>query len=88
MPSLYSRRFGKEVCITRHARESMVRRAVDEATLMNVLEEGEFKLKNETHMWVFKHVDGREDNLICAAVVEETVVVIKTVMIEWKLEDE
>lgn len=85
---MYSRRFGKEVCITRHARKSMVRRAVDDATLMSVLEEGEIKRKNETHMWVFKHIDGRSDNLICAAVVEEGVVVIKTVMIEWKLEDE
>ncbi len=34
-------------------------------------------------MWAFKHIDGRDDNLIRAAVVDENVVVIKTVMIEW-----
>jgi len=40
------------------------------------------------NLWVFKHIVGRDDNLICAAVVEETAVVVKTVMINWELEDE
>ena len=31
---------------------------------------------------------GRSDNLICAAVVIESVVVIKTVMINWELEED
>jgi hypothetical protein len=33
-------------------------------------------------------IPGRTDNLICAAAVEHAAVVIKTVMIDWELEDE
>jgi hypothetical protein len=39
-------------------------------------------------MWVFTHIQERADNLICAAVVEQAAVVIKTVMVNWELEDE
>lgn len=39
-------------------------------------------------MWLYSHIDGRQDNLICAAAVESQAVIIKTVMINWELEDE
>jgi hypothetical protein len=85
---LFSRRFGKNVWITRHARSSMLKRGIDDETLERVIEEGEIKRKNDIDMWVYAHVDGRQDNLICAAAVEASAVVIKTVMINWELEDE
>lgn len=88
MADFFSRRFGKNVWITRHARNSMLKRAIDDVTLEWVIEEGEIKRKNDIDMWVYAHVDGRQDNLICAAVVEASAVVIKTVMINWELEDE
>jgi len=84
----FSRRFGKNVWITRHARNSMLKREIDDATLERVIEEGEIKRKNDVDMWVYLHIDGRQDNLICAAAVESSAVVIKTVMINWELEDE
>lgn len=84
----FSGRFGKNVWITRHARQSMLKRGVDDATLRQVIETGEVKRKNEVDMWVYSHIDGRQDNLICAAAVESQAVIIKTVMINWELEDE
>ena len=88
MADFFSKRFGKNVWITPHARESMHRRGVNAATLEQVIEEGEIKRRDKSNLWVFTHIQGRADNLICAAVVEQTAVVVKTVMINWELEDE
>ncbi len=88
MADFFSKRFGKNVWITHHARKSMERRGIDAATLEQVIEEGEIKRRDEVNFWVFKHLPERADNLICAAVVEQAAVVIKTVMINWELEDE
>lgn len=64
------------------------RRNIDAATLARVIEEGEIKRRDEVNLWVFTHIQERADNLICAAVVEQTAEVIKTVMVNWELEDE
>lgn len=88
MEDFFSERFGKNVWITRHARESMLRRGVDVAMLERVIEEGEIKHRDTMNLWVFKHFQERTDNLVCAAVIEQAAVVVKTVMIHWELEDE
>lgn len=88
MADFFSKRFGKNVWVTNHARESMQRRNIDVATLERVIEEGEIKRRDEVSLWIFTHIQERVDNLICAAVVEQTAVVIKTVMVNWELEDE
>ena len=84
--TLFSKRFGKNVWVTNHARESMLRRNVDMATLLQVIENGAIKRRDTMNLWVFMHIQERDDNLVCAAVVEQTAVVIKTVMINWELE--
>jgi len=66
----------------------MKKRGIDDATLERVIEEGEVKRRDEKHLWIFKRIQGRTDNLICAAVVDVTAVVVKTVMINWELEGE
>ena len=76
------------VVLTRQADESMQKRSVGVETLQEVIELGEIKHRGGSDMWVFKHIAGRADNLICAAVVVENVMVVKTVMINWELEDE
>ena len=86
MADFFSERFGKNVWVTNHARESMLRRNVDMATLLQVIENGAIKRSDEMNMWVFMHIQERDDNLVCAAVVEQAAVVIKTVMINWELE--
>ena len=88
MADLYSKRFGKPVWVTHHARESMGRRGVDMATLATLLEQGAIKRTDESHLWIYMDIPGRTDNLICAAAVEQAAVVIKTVMINWELEEE
>ncbi len=88
MADFFSKRFGKNVWVTNHARESMRRRKIDADTLERVIEEGEIKRRDEVNLWVFTHIQERADNLICAAVVEQTAVVVKTVMVNWELEDE
>ena len=88
MADFVSRRFGKNVWMTSHARESMRKREVDAATLEKVIEQGEVRLRDEVNLWIYKVVEGRADNMICAAVVEHEAMVVKTVMINWELEDE
>jgi len=84
----HSVRFGMDVVVTDHAKVSMKKRDVSDAVLQQVVETGDIKYKSDTHLWVFMHVEGRKDNLICAAMVLENVVVIKTVMINWELEED
>jgi hypothetical protein len=36
------------------------------------------------HHWLYKHFADRDDNLLCAAVVLETALVVKTVMHHWE----
>ena len=88
MADFFSERFCKSVWVTNHARERMQRRDIDAATLQRVIEEGEIKRRDEVNLWVFAHIQGRTDNLVCAAVVERDAVVVKTVMVNWELEDE
>ena len=88
MADFFSKRFNKNVWLTSHARSSMQKREIDNPTIGQVIEEGEVKRSDETNFWVFKQIDGRADNLICAAVTEKAAVIVKTVMINWELEGE
>ncbi|MDD5295313.1 MAG: DUF4258 domain-containing protein [Rhodocyclaceae bacterium] len=87
MADFFSKRFGKNVWLTRHARSAMARRGVDETTLWAVIEGGQIRRKNEADLWIFMHLPGRSDNLVCAAVQESSALVVKTVMINWELEE-
>jgi len=86
MKSIYSKRFSRAVVLTNHARERMGEREIDEKTVLDVLESGECKYKDDCRLWVFKEILGRDDNLVCAAIVLEDCLIVKTVMIRWELE--
>ena len=88
MVDFHSARFGMDVVVTDHAKASMKKRDVSDAVLQQIVENGEVKYKDDSHFWVYEHIEGREDNLICAAMVIENVVVVKTVMINWELEED
>ncbi len=77
---MFSERFGKSVVITAHARERMAARGISEALLHDIIETGEVRRKDETRMWIAKRYADRVDNLLCAAAMLETTLVIKTVM--------
>jgi hypothetical protein len=66
----------------------MQRREVDSATIEHIIEEGEIKRRDGVNLWIYKQISQRADNSICLAVAEEAALVIKTVMINWELEDE
>nr|WP_290693260.1 DUF4258 domain-containing protein [Halomonas sp. UBA3074] len=83
---MYSKRFNREVYITRHARKRMQQRGLNEAELSELLETGKTRFKDETRLWIAKAFVQRTDNLVCAAVVLEDQLIVKTVMhhFEWE----
>jgi len=44
------------------------------------------KYRDDSHVWIYKAYAGRNDNLLCAAVVLESVLVVKTVMHHFEVE--
>lgn len=82
---MHSTRFNRPVILTRHATQRMAERNISENELLTVIDTGDTKFKDETHLWAYKHLDGRTDNLICAVLVLETAVIIKTVMHDFTL---
>jgi hypothetical protein len=47
----------------------MARREIDMAVLQVLVETGEIKRRDASHLWIFKRIENRTDNLVCAAVV-------------------
>ncbi|WP_081602001.1 MULTISPECIES: DUF4258 domain-containing protein [unclassified Thioalkalivibrio] len=77
---MHSQRFDRPIHVTRHARERMAQREISESELVQLLENGELRYKDDSRLWAAKHFEGRCDNLICAALVLEEQLVVKTVM--------
>ncbi len=77
---MHSQRFDRPVSVTRHARERMTQRVISEDELSALLEHGDLRYKDDMRLWATRHFEGRRDNLICAALVIEDHVVVKTVM--------
>ncbi len=84
--SMVSQRFHRPIKITRHAKERMAERGISEALLLDLIETGKAKHKDDTRLWLFKHYPECDDNLICAAAVLEDCIIIKTVMHHFQLE--
>ena len=77
---MFSKRFGKPIVITDHARGRMTARAISDALLLDMIETGEVRHKDESRIWIAKQYADRADNMLCAAAMLETALVIKTVM--------
>jgi hypothetical protein len=58
----------------------MAERDISEAMLLEVIDSGETRYQDATHLWAFKEFPERHDNLLCAVLVLEDRVVVKTVM--------
>lgn len=80
MPSMFSTRFQRIIVITRHAQMRMDERGINEALLLDVIDSGETRYRDTTHLWVFKDFRERSDNLLCAVLVLEDQLIVKTVM--------
>ena len=86
MKQLTCRRFNCNVWLTHHAEMMLLERNVSEAELIELVETGDIKRKSEIHWWFYKNFPGRIDNLVCAAVQKGDALIVKTVMIDWRLE--
>ncbi|MCK0752633.1 DUF4258 domain-containing protein [Chromohalobacter japonicus] len=76
-----------DVYVTRHVRERMAQRGMTEVLLSELLETGQMRYKDDTRLWIAKAMEGRNDNLVCAAVVLEDRLVVKTVMHHFQWEE-
>ncbi|CAK0743359.1 conserved hypothetical protein [Gammaproteobacteria bacterium] len=76
-----SQRFKRPIHITYHAKKRMVERCIDEELLLDIIEAGRIKYKDERHLWIFKWYSGRTDNQLCVAVLlGDDTLIVKTVM--------
>ena len=82
--SFCSERFGKKVWLTNHAIESMAKRKITLPELKKLIEYGEYSKTKATHGWIYYEFPERDDNMVCAAIVDEKAIIIKTVMIRWQ----
>ena len=80
IPSMFSLRFQRAIVITRHAQMRMDARGINETILLEVIDSGETRYRDATHLWAFKDFSERSDNLLCAVLVLEDRLVVKTVM--------
>ena len=84
---MLSVRYQRPLILTRHALQRMAERNISEADLLDVVDNGDTRYKDETHLWAFKNMTNRPDNLLCAVLVLEGSVIVKTVMHYFTLED-
>jgi chaperone required for assembly of F1-ATPase len=84
---MFSQRFQLPIVLTKHAQLRMAERHISDEQLLEVVDTGGTKYKDPSHLWAFKHLANRTDNLICAVLVLENQVVVKTVMHEFSLEE-
>ena len=84
---MHSERFNRPIIITSHAQLRMIERDITEVMLIDIVDTGTEKYSDESHLWVFKHYAERPDNLICAVLVLENAVVVKTVMHHFSVEE-
>lgn len=84
---LFSERFARPVIVTRHAAERMRERAVSEAELLEVIDTGETIYRDAARLWAFKALRERDDNLVCAVLILDSAVVVKTVMHRFEIKE-
>ncbi len=77
---MFSERFQRLVIISAHARIRMSERGISETMLLEVVDTGDTRYKDASHLWTFKEFPERHDNLLCAVLVLEDCVIVKTVM--------
>jgi translation elongation factor EF-Tu-like GTPase len=82
---MFSARFSRPVIITRHAQQRMQERDISPELLLQVIDTGHVRYSDAVRLWAWLEVPGRHDNLLCAAVVLEQAVVVKTVMHHWEV---
>ena len=83
---MFSTRINKTIVITRHAQMRMIQRSIGADELLDVIDNGDTRFKDAAHLWVYKYLPTRSDNLVCAVLVLEDVLIVKNVMHHFDLE--
>ena len=83
--SFYSERFNKSVWLTNHAIEAMAKRNITLPEVKILIESGDYRENKGPHGWIYYDFPERIDNLVCAAVVKDSAIIIKTIMIRWQV---
>jgi Domain of unknown function (DUF4258) len=73
-------RFNRPVVVTRHALQRMAERDVSAELLLSIIDTGTLRYSDPQRLWAWLEVPGRDDNLLCAVLVLEQAVIVKTVM--------
>ena len=63
----------------------MAERQIDTTLLLSVIDEGSMRYSDAARVWAWLDAPDRDDNLICAALVLDEAVIVKTVMHRWEL---
>jgi len=84
---MFSPRFQKNIRLTHHVRVRMEKREISIELLLDLIETGDIRRKTESDLWIYKRYPERGDNLVCAAVVSGEALIVKTVMVDWTLEE-
>lgn len=63
----WSERFNRRVWLTDHAMARAAERKIPVETLLDVIETGTMRERERGHCWIWKAVEGRDDNLLCVA---------------------
>ena len=71
--------------VTHHAAQRMLERAVDDETLLLIIDTGATRYSDDVRLWAWLNLPDRDDNLLCLALVLESAVIVKTVMHHWEL---
>ena len=58
----------------------MLERLISEEMLAEVIDNGETRYRDASYLWAFKEFPERHNNLLCAVLVLEDAVIVKTVM--------
>ena len=81
-----SQRFQRHIYVTRHARQRMEERNIDDARLLDLIDFGETRYKDAARLWIYKSFADRDDNLLCvAALLLDDTLVVKTVKHRFQL---
>lgn len=84
---MFSQRFQKNIRLTHHVKARMEKRDISLELLLDLIETGSIRHKSEFDLWIFRQYPERADNLVCAAVVVGQAIIVKTVMVDWTLEE-
>ena len=76
----WSERFARHVWLTDHAAARAAERNISVSTILDVIETGILREKEQGHCWIWKAVEGRDDNLLCVAALLADALIVKTVL--------